>query len=50
VQLKDGNAAAMFQRFETFGKALFAVPKKEIDAKLAQYEKRKQKRQHAKAG
>jgi hypothetical protein len=34
----------MLQRFETFGKALFAVPKKEIDKKLAQYEKQKRKR------
>lgn len=44
VELKDDDGATMLQRFETFGKALFAVPKKEIDKKLAQYEKQKRKR------
>jgi len=30
-----------FQRFEAFTKALMAVPKKEIDAQKAKYEKQK---------
>lgn len=33
-----------FERFEKFARAIFAVPKEEIDAKLAEYEKRKRKR------
>ena len=44
AELKDGDGATMLRRFEDFGRALLAVPKKELDAKLAQYEKRKQKR------
>jgi hypothetical protein len=50
AELKDGDGATMLRRFEDFGRALLAVPKKELDAKLAQYGKRKQKRQQAKAG
>ena len=36
-----------FEKFETLARRLFAVPKKELDVKLAQYEKRKQKRRRA---
>jgi len=38
-----------FQRFERFTKALMAVPKKEIDAQKAKYERKKvtKKRQAA---
>ena len=44
VKLRDDPPATLLQRFENFGKALFAVPKKEIDKKLAGYEKQKAKR------
>ncbi len=44
IELKNGARATMLRRFEIFGKALFAVPKKEIDAKLADYEASKRKR------
>jgi hypothetical protein len=44
VELKDGDPATMFQRFETFAKALLAVPKKEIDQRLATYQKGRRKK------
>jgi hypothetical protein len=36
-----------FRRFEEFTKALMAVPKKEIDAQKAKYEKQKTKKRKA---
>jgi len=33
-----------FERFENLARRLFAVPKKELDRKLAQHEKRKVRR------
>ena len=44
VELKDGDAITMMRRFETFIKALFAVPKKEIDQRLAAYQKGRRKK------
>ncbi len=47
--MKQAHAAAdsepsAFERFEQLARKLFAVPKKELDEKLSQYEKRKAKR------
>jgi hypothetical protein len=39
----EGEPSA-FERFENLARKLFAVPKKELDEKLAQYEKRKVRR------
>ena len=43
VELRDDSGASMLQRFEAFARALFAVPKKELDEKLAQRATRKRK-------
>jgi hypothetical protein len=44
VELKGGDGAAMLRRFQDFGRALLAVPRKQIDEKLAKHEAQKQKR------
>ena len=41
IKPKSNAPSEEFQRFERFTKALMAVPKKEIDAQKAKYEKQK---------
>jgi len=43
---KDDPSSSLspFQRFEKLGKALFAVPKKEVDAKAADIKKRNERK------
>ena len=47
---KDGPSSTLspFQRFEAFGKALFAVPKKAIDKATEPQPKRRAKRKQSK--
>lgn len=40
---KTSKSPSAFQRFENFTKALVAVPKKELQAKLAKYKQKKAK-------
>ena len=42
VEVEDGNAA--LQKFANLTGKLLAVPKSELDAELAKYEKRKRQR------
>jgi hypothetical protein len=41
---KEPATSEAQERFERFGKALMAVPKKELDRELAKADRRKQKR------
>lgn len=42
------SSLSPFQRFEKLGKALFAVPKAEVDAKAAEHQRKRRKRKASK--
>ena len=41
---KESETSQPFENFERLAKGLMAVPKKELDAKLAEYEREKKRR------
>ena len=45
----DNPAPTPFKAFENLARKLFAVPRKELDKKLTEYNKQKQKRKVSKA-
>ncbi len=45
----DSKTSQSFERFERLAKALVAVPKKELDKKLANDERKKHKKKQAKS-
>jgi hypothetical protein len=44
TKTKEPETSEEYQRFEKFGKALMAVPKKELDKELAKHERIKERR------
>jgi hypothetical protein len=40
---KEPETSEEYQRFEKFGKALMAVPKKELDKELAKHDRKKER-------
>jgi hypothetical protein len=44
---KTTKSQSPFENFKKFAEALVAVPKKELDQKLAKYNRQKLKRKHA---